>query len=41
MRPELHEYHRGDFLIRNLFGADPGYIGQVDKHLTDLLAAPA
>jgi small ligand-binding sensory domain FIST len=23
MRPELHEYHRGDFLIRNLVGADP------------------
>ena len=23
MRPELHEYRRGDFLIRNLVGADP------------------
>lgn len=23
MRPELHEYGRGDFLIRNLVGADP------------------
>jgi len=23
MRPELHEFNRGDFLVRNLVGADP------------------